>query len=78
MTSNRDYNVVCDRSGAWVKRSQCRYMWYGALVRADLWEPRHPQDILSSKDDNQTLPDARPNRPDPPLDTPPWTAADIL
>lgn len=53
-------------------------MWYGALVRADLWEPRHTQDILPSKDDNQTLPDARPNRPDPPLDTPPWTAADIL
>jgi len=59
--TSRDYNVQCDKSGAWVKRSQCRYTWYGTLVRTELWEPRHTQDILPSKDDRQELPDARPD-----------------
>lgn len=53
-------------------------MWYGALVRADLWEPRQPQDVLPAKDDRQDLADARPNRPDPPQASPTYTVNDII
>jgi len=63
---NRDYNVICDASGFVCKRSECKYTWDGYLVRKDFWEPRHTQDVLPSKDDRQDLPDARPERSDPP------------
>lgn len=71
MTSNRsnktgDYLVQCDRSGFICNRSDCRTTWDNKLVRWDFWEPRHPQDILRTKADNQSVPDARNEIPDPP------------
>ena len=52
-------------------------MWYGALVRAELWEPRHTQDILPSKDDRQELNDARPDGLLPPQG-PPLNIDDLI
>ncbi len=62
-----DYLTVCDRSGFTCLRSECRYTWDGKLVRADFWEPRHPQDIIRPYSDNDNVPDGRPEPVDPPL-----------
>lgn len=58
------HNVQCDRSGLKVKRSECRMQWDGLLVRKEDWEPRHPQDFVRAKADNQTVRDARPEATD--------------
>lgn len=47
-------------------------MWNGLIVRADLWEPRHPQDFIKVPVDNISVPDVRNEQPtqaalDPPL-----------
>ena len=42
------YKVRCDRSGFLVDSDKCRMQWDGLFVRKDLWEPRHPQDTISS------------------------------
>lgn len=54
-----DYLVTCDMTGFVYKRSQCRKMWNGLIVRADLWEPRHPQDFIKVPIDNISVPDVR-------------------
>ena len=61
-----DYLVKCDKSGFVCKRSECRYTWDGKLVRADFWEPRHPQDIIRPYSDNDSVPDGNTRIPDPP------------
>jgi hypothetical protein len=73
-----DYNVICDRSGFKCKRSECRTTWDGKLVRADFWEPRHPQDIIRPHQENIAVHDARPPQPDPPLLDPPIDASDVI
>lgn len=40
-----DWNVICDRTGFKMKRSECRKEWNGLLVRKQSWFRRHPQDI---------------------------------
>lgn len=72
-----DHNVRCDRSGFICKRSECREEWNGNLVRADLWEPRHPQDILRPKKDNQAVDIARPDQEDPPKGAV-WTVSNAI
>ena len=62
-----DYLVTCARSGFTCYRSECRRTWDNKLVRADFWEPRHPQDIIRSYADNQGVPDGTPEPVDPPL-----------
>lgn len=54
-----DYNVICDRTGFKLKRSQCRREWNGLLVRRESFEERHPQDFLRSREEDQTVPDPR-------------------
>lgn len=54
-----DHLVTCDFTGFVYKRSQCRKMWNGLIVRADLWEPRHPQDFIKVPVDNISVPDVR-------------------
>lgn len=51
-----DHNIICDRTGFKLKRSQCRTEWNGLLVRKESWEPRHPQDLIRSIPDNQAVP----------------------
>ena len=62
-----DYLITCDRSGFVCKRSEARRTWDNKLVRADFWEPRHPQDIIRPYSDNQSVPDARAEPVDPPI-----------
>lgn len=73
-----DYLVICDRSGFRCKRSECRKEWNGKIVRKDFWEPRHPQDTIKSKADKTSVPDARTQRPDPPLLAANITADDLI
>lgn len=54
-----DYNVICDRTGFKVKASQTRREWNGLRVMNSVWDPRHPQDFVSSKADHQAVPDPR-------------------
>ncbi len=54
-----DYNVIDDRTGFKMKRSQCRKEWNGLLVRRESFEERHPQDYLRSFEDHQAVPDPR-------------------
>ena len=55
-----DYNVACDRTGFKLKASECQKEWTGRIVRKKSWEPRHPQDFIEGRDDDQSVPDARP------------------
>ena len=50
-----DNNLICDRSGDQIKASEAREEWNGLVVRADLWEPRHPQDFLRTYPDDQSV-----------------------
>ena len=43
---NGTYKVVCDRSGFIVDAKDCKMQWNGLFVRKELWEERHPQDML--------------------------------
>jgi hypothetical protein len=54
-----DYNVICDRTGFKMKRSQCLKEWTGLIVRRESFEERHPQDFLRSFEDHQAVPDPR-------------------
>lgn len=54
-----DYNVIDDRSGMKMKRSQCRKEWNGLIVAKESYEPRHPQDFLRGFEDDQSVPDPR-------------------
>lgn len=62
-----DYLITCDRSGFVCKRSEARTTWDNKLVRADFWEPRHPQDIIRPYSDNQSVPDGSNRQDDPPV-----------
>ena len=59
-----DHNVISDRSGQKLKRSECRYTWDGLLVGKDEWEPKHPQIDLKVRNDNIAVDDTRPRSPD--------------
>lgn len=52
--------------------------WDGRLVRADFWEPRHPQDFIRPHREDNSVPDARAPQPDPPLLDPPIDASDVI
>lgn len=59
-----DHNVICDYSGFKFKRSECRYTWDGFLVNKRFWEPRHPQDFVKVRGEQQSVPDTRPEESD--------------
>ena len=59
-----DYNVICDRSGRKVKRSECLLEWNGLLVHKKYYEERHPQDFVRGVRDNQSVPLPRTEGPD--------------
>lgn len=58
-----DYNVISDRSGQKLKRSECRFTWDGFLVGNDEWEPKQPQIDLKGRDEQISVPDSRPRQP---------------
>lgn len=55
-----DWNVISDRSGQKVKRSECLYTWQGWMVHKNEWEPRHPQLDVRGRDEEIAVPDSRP------------------
>jgi len=59
-----DYNVISDRSGQKLKRSQCKFTWDGLLVGIDEWEPKQPQLDIKGRDEQIAVPDGRPRQPD--------------
>ena len=60
-----DHWKICDRSGFRVPASETVKEWNGAIVRRDLAEPRHPQDLMRiRRPEDLRVPDPRP----PPVD----------
>jgi hypothetical protein len=55
-----EHLVVCDRSGRTVLASETRKEWNGLRVYKDYWEPRHPQEFVRGRKDDQLVKDARP------------------
>ena len=60
-----DYNVICDRTGAKRKASECQMEWNGLFVSKHSWEARHPQDFVKGRPDHQAVPTARPRPTEP-------------
>lgn len=55
-----DWKAVCDACGFDFYASELRLRWDGMRVCRDDWEPRHPQDFLRGRRDDQTVPWTRP------------------
>lgn len=55
-----DYKMVCDRSGHTFPASEMRKEWTGMWVHESYWEPRHPQEFVRGRADDQKVPVARP------------------
>lgn len=57
-----DFNRICDRCGFKRKASETREEWNGLIVCADTcWEPRHPQEFVRGKYDDQRVYRPRPD-----------------
>jgi hypothetical protein len=54
-----DANIICERTGYKIKRSQARKEWNNQIVRKESFEPRHQMDFLRSRPDRQAAPDPR-------------------
>lgn len=50
-----DWLMTCERSGKVYPRSEMKQEWTGAWVHRSKWEARHPQDIIKSIPDNQSV-----------------------
>ena len=55
------YSAICDQCGFKFKASDLRVRWDGAFVCSKDWEPRHPQDYVRGRVDNQRVAIARPD-----------------
>ncbi len=65
--SANDPWTICDASGFKCKLSETRLMWNGRRVRADFWEPRHPQDRIRAPKEQKPPKDTRSEPGDPPV-----------
>lgn len=59
-----DFYRVDDRTGFKVRASEQKEEWTNLIVDERYFEYRHPQDFVTGKKDDQTVPDARPRIPD--------------
>ncbi len=59
MWRDRDYRVICDRSGFKVWASDTKLQWDNLRVDKRFYETRHPQDFLRSIPDRQDVPNPR-------------------
>ena len=58
------YNGICDLCGRKRKASELKMTWDNFFVCADTcWQPRHPQDFVEGRADDQTVPIVRANVP---------------
>lgn len=58
------YKAICDRCGFEYFNYQLKKEWQGLMTCQNCWEPRHPQDFVRSKKDDQTVPWSRPEPED--------------
>jgi len=58
------WSFICDSCGQKLKSGVARERWDGFRVCPECWEPRHPQDFLRTKPDNQSIPWSRPQTTD--------------
>lgn len=72
----RDYWVLCDRTGFKVHASETRKEWNGLRVWNEVYETRHPQDLIRGRKDDQSVPDPR-TEPEDMFITTPVTANDL-
>lgn len=54
------HNFICDICGFKYKSSDKRITWDNKVVCKWDWEPRHPQDFVRAKHDDQTVENSRP------------------
>ena len=59
-----DYLMQCDMSGFVGLASEMKQTWDGKWVLAKFWEPRHPQDYVRGRAEDQSVPVARPRSTD--------------
>jgi hypothetical protein len=55
------WNALCDRCQRKYKANQLRLEWTGWRVCKKCWEPRHPQEFLKGKKDDQNVSFTRPD-----------------
>jgi hypothetical protein len=74
-----DFNAICDICGQKFKGSSLRKQWDGLMVCRKDWSPRHPQEFVRGRKDNQSTPFTRNEATDvftasaTALVVPPWT-----
>lgn len=54
------WNITCDVCGKKMKASHARHRWDGFIVCDADFEHRHPQDLIKTKPDKQSVPFTRP------------------
>jgi hypothetical protein len=57
-----DWYALCDRCQKKFYASQLKLEWTGWRVCESCWEPRHPQEFLKGKRDDQNVPWTRPDQ----------------
>ena len=61
---NGPYNCICDQCGRKRHASELKMTWDNFFVCSDTcWQPRHPQDFVEGRADDQTVPIVRPDVP---------------
>jgi hypothetical protein len=55
-----DHWKICDVCGFRCRSSETRKRWDGLITCEADWEPRHPQDFVRGRVDNQNVPNPRP------------------
>ncbi len=55
-----DWLYECQRCGFTKYASEIKLEWTGLRVCSSCWEPRHPQEFVRGKTDDQTVPYANP------------------
>jgi len=55
-----DWLIICDVCGKKMKASHSRHRWDGFIVCDGCFEHRHPQDLIRTKPDKQSVPYSRP------------------
>lgn len=58
------WNIICDSCGKKMKASHAKHRWDGFIVCNSCFEHRHPQDLIKTKPDKQTVPFSRPRGQD--------------
>lgn len=59
-----EWNFRCDVCFHKTKSSQAKKRWDGAITcgRGSCWEPRHPQDFVRAREDDQSVGFSRPDQ----------------